>query len=195
MLRTKGRWIDDKAEDQDEDTELEEEDSDIDDISVTTDVAAAEDEDFIVEVVKRRFGIAEQLNLGTGVAPNQLIQAQPTALAGLRSECGKRYNSDCSAPRIQSGDPVSGVQLGDVKSSVVIGSGYSGPVISPSGSRRKKLPKASQQSVVPSSISERARSAQLKAKVLPISPQALQANAVSSGVQASAMDVEKTEAV
>lgn len=186
MLRTKSRFIDDEAE---EEIDTEAEDSDIDDLSVTTEVAAAEDEDFIVEVVKRRFGIVEQLNLGTGVSANQPLQAQPASLVGLRQSCSVGYNSDCSKPVVKSGDPLSSGQLGDVKSSVVIGSGYSGPSTTPSGSRRKKLPKASQQSVVPSSISQRANSLS-KAKVHTNSPQALQANAVSSGVQASAMDVE-----
>lgn len=193
LSRRKGHWIDDKAEDQEADTEPEEEDSDFDDLSVTTEVAAAEDEEFIVEVVKRRFGLVE-LNSGAGVQANQLISAQSTSLVGLREQCGQRYNSDCSKPRVQSGDPVSGVQLGDVKSSVVIGSGYSGPSTTPSGTRRKKLLKTAQQSVVSSSISERANSLS-KAKVHTNSPQAVSSNAVQTGVQATAMDVEKTSAL
>jgi len=193
MLRKKTAFIDDEAQEETP-TDDQEEDSDLDDISVTTDVAAAEDEDFIVEVVGRRFGL-KQLNSVTGFSEDKSLQAQSTSLVGLRQQCSVGYNSDCSKPRDKSGGSELSVQPSDIKSSVVIGGGYSGPSTTPSGSRRKKLPKTTQQSVVPSSISERARSAQLKAKVLPISPQALQANAVSSGVQASAMDVEKTEAV
>lgn len=191
MLRKNTRFIDDEAE---EEIDTEEADSDLDDLSVTTEAAAAEDEEFIVEVVKRRFGVVE-LNSGTGVQADKSLSSQSTSLVGLRGNCGQGYNSDCSRPSTKPRDPISSVQLGDSKHNpVVIGDNYSGPSSTPSGSRRKKLPKTSQQPVVPASISDRANSFG-KAKVHTNSPQTLQANAVSSGVQTSAMDVEKTEAL
>lgn len=188
MLRKNTRFIDEEAE---EEIDTEAEDSDIDDLSVTTEVAAAEDEDFIVEVVKRRFGLVE-LNSGAGVSANQLIPAQSATVVGLRQACGTGYNSDCSRPSTKSGDPVSGVELGDSKHNpVVIGDNYSGPSSTPSGSRRKKLPKTSQQSVVSSSISERANS-QRKA-ALPISSSQVPSNAISAVRQeTTAMDTETT---
>lgn len=187
MNARKSRFIDDEAE---EDTEPNEEDSDLDDISVTTDIAAAEDEDFIVQVVKRRFGIVE-LDSGAGLQENKFIQAQPAPLVGLRTNCCVGYNSDCSKPVVKSGDPLGSGQLGDVKNPVVIGSGYSGPSTTPSGSRRKKLPKTAQQSVVPSSISERANS-QRKA-ALPNNSSEVPANAISAVRQeTTAMDTETT---
>lgn len=188
MLRTKSRFIDDEAE---EEIDTEAEDSDIDDLSVTTEVAAAEDEDFIVEIVKRRFGLVE-LNSGKGVQADQSLSSQSTSLVGLRSHCGQGYNSDCSRPSTKSGDPIGSVQLGDSKHNpVVIGDNYSGPSSTPSGSRRKKLPKTSQQSVVPSSISERANS-QRKAAI-PNSSSEVSANAISAVRQeTTAMDTETT---
>lgn len=196
MLRQKSRFIDDEAE---EDNPLsEEEDSDIDDLSITTEAAAAEDEDFIVEIVKRRFGIAERIELdsGSGVAADIALSSgslRPvSSLVGLRGSCSVGYNSDCSKPVSKSGSSGVCVPASDQKSTVDRGLHESGPSGSVRGGRSRKLPKTSLQPVVSTSLSQRVKSSQHKAAVSSNTTQ-VSADAISTGVQAATpMDTTST---
>lgn len=184
----RARFIDDEAQESDE-----EESDDTDVKSVTTEVAQQEDEDFIVEVVARRFGFAPRVefNSGESVSANQLVPLDPTALVGIRGKCSVGYNSDCSKPRGEPSFTGSGVSGGDIKTSILIGDNYGEPSRKTSSKRRKVVPQAVLKSVVPASISERCRLSQRQAPLLSSSSQAVSPNAVST-VQTTAMDQAST---
>lgn len=184
-MRKTSRFIDEEADDEGEQFDTPEEDSDIDNLSVSTEVAAAEDEDFIVEVVKRRFGLAEQLDRGTGVATDNTVSSssvpQLTSLAGLRSGCSVGYNSDCSRPVAKPSSSARSLQQSGELSSLA-----SDPGITLVGDQKVRdqssrvVRKKARTSVVP--LSGRVKSALSKAEIS-IDTSEVSANATQKGLQ------------
>lgn len=151
MLRSK--FIDDEAEEEEPESDI------CSDEEIDTAAATEEDEQFIVEVVTRRFGLqpdrVENLAGRTGNSSSLVVEPYK----GLRQQCSGGYNSDCSAPRTritaESGGTVGSISSGDFKSPLVIGTRLEGKISTSRGKCRKVVPKASRESVVSTPVSER----------------------------------------
>lgn len=185
----KNPFIDDEATEADteEDSGFENSDEEID-----TARLEKEDEDFIVEVVARRFGL-RQLDSDCTVTvtgpPGSLATPSSSCWHGVSSSSQYSCRSSVERDNKSSGsgsDSGTSDRLGLPETSSKVRGGSSGS----RGKRRKVVPQAALKSLVSTSLSGRVQSA-LKKAVLPVSTEAVSTDAVPSvRLQASSDNME-----